>query len=184
MSLHPEPIGEVPAETARVSRAAFPKGTLVTRRRRRAAHPGHIQPHGLRRLRRPGAVHAVKGRAPLDLLPPAPQVRGAEYGTGADGRPRMETALPRAGRDREHALARRARVRHAPEPIHRLGQDRAAAGLHGRRDERLADRELAGWPAAGQNTRDALRRPGPGRLSSPTVSRSSPPPIADWGDRE
>ena len=33
MSLHPEPIGEVPAETARVSRAAFPKGILVTRLR-------------------------------------------------------------------------------------------------------------------------------------------------------
>ncbi len=33
MSLHPEPLGEVPAETARVSRAAFPKGTLVTRLR-------------------------------------------------------------------------------------------------------------------------------------------------------
>ncbi len=33
MSLHPEPIGEVPAETACVSRAAFPKGTLVTRLR-------------------------------------------------------------------------------------------------------------------------------------------------------
>ena len=33
MSLHPQPIGEVPAETARVSRAAFPKGTLVTRLR-------------------------------------------------------------------------------------------------------------------------------------------------------
>jgi len=33
MSLHPQPIGEVPAETDRVSRAAFPKGTLVTRLR-------------------------------------------------------------------------------------------------------------------------------------------------------
>ena len=33
MSLHPEPIGEVPAETARVARAAFPKGTAVTRLR-------------------------------------------------------------------------------------------------------------------------------------------------------
>jgi transposase len=30
MILHPEPIGKVPAETARVARAAFPKGTLVT----------------------------------------------------------------------------------------------------------------------------------------------------------
>ena len=28
MSLHPEPIGEIPAETARVARAAFPKGTV------------------------------------------------------------------------------------------------------------------------------------------------------------
>ena len=33
MSLHPEPIGEVAAETARVARAAFPKGTVVTRLR-------------------------------------------------------------------------------------------------------------------------------------------------------
>ena len=33
MGLHPEPIGEVPAETARVARAACPKGTMVTRLR-------------------------------------------------------------------------------------------------------------------------------------------------------
>ena len=33
MSLRPEPIGEVPAETARVARAAFPKGTVITRLR-------------------------------------------------------------------------------------------------------------------------------------------------------
>ena len=33
MSLHPEPIGEVPVETARVARAAFPKGTVATRLR-------------------------------------------------------------------------------------------------------------------------------------------------------
>ncbi len=33
MSLHPELIGEVPAETARVARAAFPKGTVATRLR-------------------------------------------------------------------------------------------------------------------------------------------------------
>jgi transposase len=33
MSLHPELIGEVPAETARVAHAAFPKGTVVTRLR-------------------------------------------------------------------------------------------------------------------------------------------------------
>jgi transposase len=33
MSLHPKPIGEIPGETARVARAAFPKGTLVMRLR-------------------------------------------------------------------------------------------------------------------------------------------------------
>ena len=33
MSLRPEPIGAIPAETARVARAAFPKGTLVMRLR-------------------------------------------------------------------------------------------------------------------------------------------------------
>src|ERR671916_2671150 len=33
MCLHPEPIGEIPAETMRVARAAFPKGTVVTRLR-------------------------------------------------------------------------------------------------------------------------------------------------------
>src|SRR3954454_7399446 len=33
MSLHPEPIGVVPSETARVARAAFPGGTVIMRLR-------------------------------------------------------------------------------------------------------------------------------------------------------
>src|SRR5215207_9935408 len=33
MSLHPEPIGAIPADTLRVACAAFPKGTLITRLR-------------------------------------------------------------------------------------------------------------------------------------------------------
>jgi transposase len=33
MSLRLEPIGDIPAETAGVARAAFPKGTVVTRLR-------------------------------------------------------------------------------------------------------------------------------------------------------
>ena len=33
MSLHPDPIGEIPIETARVARAAFPKGSVVMRLR-------------------------------------------------------------------------------------------------------------------------------------------------------
>jgi transposase len=33
MSLHLEPIGDIPTETARVARAAFPKGNVVIRLR-------------------------------------------------------------------------------------------------------------------------------------------------------
>jgi hypothetical protein len=33
MSLRPNPIGQIPADTVRVARAAFPKGTVVTRLR-------------------------------------------------------------------------------------------------------------------------------------------------------
>jgi transposase len=33
MSLHPAPIGEIPPETVRIARAAFPKGTVITRLR-------------------------------------------------------------------------------------------------------------------------------------------------------
>src|SRR4051794_5009915 len=147
-------------------------GDLACRpgRGRRPAHPGRVQPHRLRGLRRPGAVHAGEGRAPLGLLPPAPGVRGAERGAGADARPRVEAALPRARRRRGHALAGRAGLRDAPEPLHRPGQDRTAAGLHGRRDERLARGELASRGDARQDARDALRGPGPSRLNSPTVS--------------
>ena len=33
MSLHPEPIGEIPPDTVRVARSAFPKGSVVIRLR-------------------------------------------------------------------------------------------------------------------------------------------------------
>ena len=48
MSLHPEPIGEVPVETARVARAAFPKGTVVTRLR--DAFSALFEDEGFRKL--------------------------------------------------------------------------------------------------------------------------------------
>ena len=112
----------------------------------------------------------AKDAAPVRLLSPASRVRGAERGAGADARSRLEGTIPRARRHRRHAVARSARVRHAPEPLCRPGQDRAAAGLHGRCDERLADCELDGRDTAGQNAQDALRRSGPSRLNSPTVS--------------
>ncbi len=33
LSLHPEPVGEIPPQTARVARSAFPKGSAVIRLR-------------------------------------------------------------------------------------------------------------------------------------------------------
>jgi transposase len=58
----------------------------------------HIQPHRLRCLRRPGALHTGEGRAPVSLLPSAPGIRGTERGAGAHAGSRMEAALRRARR--------------------------------------------------------------------------------------
>src|SRR3954452_8425744 len=82
----------------------------------------------------------------------------------------MAGALPQAGRGGGPALAGRACLRDAPEPLHRAGEDRASAGLHRGRDERLAGGPLAGWATARQDTGDPLCRPCPNRLTSPTVS--------------
>src|SRR3954453_3275000 len=82
----------------------------------------------------------------------------------------MGRALSQAGRRGGHTLSRRARLRHAPEPLHRLGQDRPPAGLHGRGDQRLTGGALAEWTTTRQDPRDPLRRPGSCRLNSPTVS--------------
>jgi Transposase DDE domain len=111
---------------------------------------------------------------PRPLLPPTPGIRGAECRAGADARARVEAAPPRARWHRRHAFAGRARIRHAAKSLHRAGENRAATGLHGCRDERLARGELADRNAARQDARDALRRPGNSRLNSPTVSRSCP----------
>src|SRR3954453_2608818 len=82
----------------------------------------------------------------------------------------MDRALSQAGRRGGHTLARRARLRHAPEPLYRPGQDRPPAGLHGRSDQRLTGGALAEWTTTRQDPRDPLRRPGSRRLNSPTVS--------------
>ena len=82
-------------------------------------------------------VHAGDKRAPHRAHSLARRIRCAECGTGADDRSCMGGVLSQAGRRRGHALARRARVWHAPEPLHRFGKDRTAAGLHGSGDERL-----------------------------------------------
>lgn len=59
-------------------------------------------------------------------------------------------------------------------PLHWLGEDRPAASLHGGGDERLKSGALAEWTATLQDTCDALRSPGPGRLTSPAVSVDRP----------
>src|SRR3954469_19044994 len=119
---------------------------------------------------RPGILYPGEGTAAFRLLPSACGVRGAERGAGADVRPGLEEALPDPRWGRRYAVTGRARLRDAPEPLHRAGENRAPAGLYCRRDERIADRALAGWPAAGQDTRNALRRSRAGDLNSPTVS--------------
>ena len=63
---------------------------------------------------------------------PRPHHEALQGGAGADARPRAEAPPPRARRHRGHALAGRARLRDAPEPVRRAGQNRAPAGLHRR----------------------------------------------------
>src|SRR3954452_4121760 len=86
----------------------------------------------------------------------------------------MGRALSQAGRRGGHALARRARLWHAPEPLPWPGQDWPPAGLHGRGDQRLTGGALAEWTTTRQDPRDPLRRPGSRRLNSPTVSDGRP----------
>src|SRR3954451_14570006 len=86
----------------------------------------------------------------------------------------MDRALSQAGRRGGHTLARRARLRHAPEPLPWPGQDRPPAGLHGRGGQRLTGGALAEWTTTRQDPRDPLRRPGSRRLNSPTVSGTCP----------
>lgn len=48
-----------------------------------------------------------------------------------------------ARRHRRHTLSRRACLWHAPQPLHRAGEDQSPAGLHCRRHERGPGRQLA-----------------------------------------
>ena len=160
-------------------RVTCPRGkTSVSWRTIRAAdggpHPGPVQPDRLRGVSRQGHVHTGDEHAPPRALPPARGIRGAECGTGADGGSRMGRALSQAGRRGGHALARRARLRHAPEPLHWPGQDRPPAGLHGSGDQRLTGCALAERTTTRQDPRDPLRRPGSRHLNSPTISDVRP----------
>jgi len=86
----------------------------------------------------------------------------------------MGGTLSQAGRSGGHALAGRARIRHAPEPLHRVGQNWPAASVHGGGDELLEGDALAGRTATLQDTRDAPRQPRKRRLNSTTVSGVHP----------
>src|SRR3954462_10294062 len=131
MSLRPEPVGEIPAETARVARAAFPKGTLITRLRDafdalyededfRSLYPARGQPgltpwrlalvtvfQFLERLSDRQAADAVRARIDwkyalgLELTDPG---RGARAADGADAARCVADAL-RARRRRTAAVA-------------------------------------------------------------------------------
>src|SRR5215213_5573383 len=141
------------------------------RRRRQPADPGSVQPLGWQSLCGPDALRAGQAGAPLRLCPPARGARGADRGAGADARPRLEAALPGAVRDRGHAVARRAGVRDAAEPVLGAGQNRAPAGLYRSRHERLTGRALAGGASTRSDPCDALCGLEVGRsLTSPKVS--------------
>src|SRR4051812_7926853 len=81
-------------------------------------------------------MHTGKGCTAFDLLPPASGVRGAERRSEANERPWMAGTLPGPCWRGGHGVAGCTRLRHAPEPLRRLGQDRATAGLCGRCNER------------------------------------------------
>ena len=116
------------------------------------------------RLRRlPGAAPVHPGRAPG----PAPEAAAAGGVRGAQGRPgaaRDEggaAPLRPAGRDRGHPLAGRARLRAAPQPLPRAGQDPPAArGDRGRDQPRAA------------------RAPGSGRSRAPPPAPRASPRLA------
>ncbi len=127
-------------------------------------------------------IHAQFSRSDCGACAPRPRGHAA---TSTSIRARSTRRSPRRGRGCPippgssatrsgpgwgHALTGRPRLRNAPEPLHRAGEDRASADLYRHRDERIADRQLDRWPATRQDARHALRFPGTGRLNSPTVS--------------
>src|SRR4051812_24944117 len=127
MSLRPERVGEIPAEIARVARAAFPKGTVVTRLRDefdalyededfRALYPAR----GPTRL-----APVAAGACDTLSVPREPQ---GPAGRRCGARPHRLEVCPRARADQSGLSLQRARRVSRP-PRRRRGRT-PAAGHH------------------------------------------------------
>ena len=144
---------------------ALPAGEAVLglepagRPRRHAVRLGLVPQGRLCRLRGSAAVHPSHAPGPAPEAAAAGRARGAQGGARTAGAPRRGGALRAAGRDRGHHLAGRARLRAAPQPLPRAGQDPPAArGDRGRDQPRSARRLVPGGPAR-RHPHLALRRP-------------------------
>ena len=108
---------------------------------------------------RRGPCAPATGQARQLRLHAAGGVRGADGGAAAARDQGGPARLRAAGRDRGHDLARGARLRPAPEPLPRAGQDPPAARGDRGRDRPPAPRRLVPGGPARRHPHLPLRRP-------------------------
>ena len=114
------------------------------------------------RLRRlPGAapVHAGRARPGTSGCTRGQSTRRSRRARGRLATKEGRRRLRPAGRDRGHHLAGRARLRAAPQPLSRAGQDPPAARRDRGRDQPRASRRLVPGDPARRHPHLALRRP-------------------------
>src|SRR4051794_6692334 len=129
------------------------------RPRRHALRLGHVPSDRLRCLPGAAPVHARQARRPPPEAAAAGRARGARDRPGPARDEGGPAALRAAGRGRGHDLARRARLRAAPQPLPRAGQDPPAARGDRGRDRPPAPRRLVPGGPARRHPHLALRRP-------------------------
>ena len=159
--VHPRPLRDRLGARA----GALPAGQVVERlgpagrpEGRRGLRLGLVPRGGLRRL--PGADPVHPDRAgPAAQAAAAGRARGADGGAAAARDQGGPARLRAAGRDRGHDLARGARLRPAPQPLPRAGQDAPAARGDRGRDRPPAPRRLVPGGPARRHPHLPLRRP-------------------------
>ena len=132
---------------AQVDQAGAPYVSVMFRRGR------------LRRLPGAAPVHARQAPGPAPEAAAAGRARGAQGRPGAARDEGGPAPLRAAGRDRGHDLAGGARLRAAPQPLPRAGQDPPAARGDRGRDQPRAPRRLVPGGPARRHPHLALRRP-------------------------
>ena len=115
-------------------------------------------------------VHPRQGSGPAPTAAPTSRARGAQGGPRAARHQGRAASLRPTGRDRGHPVPRRARLRAAPQPLSRAGQDAPAARRNRRRDQPRTARRLVPGAPTRRYAHFALRRLGCRLSNSPTVS--------------